>query len=157
MASSPLLDMLPAESVMLDVPASDWRAAVRASGEALMASGATTSAYIDAMIETVERLGPYIVLAPGVALAHARPSQAVLRNGLSWVRLAEPVNFGHQHNDPVSLVVGLAATDHDAHMTSLAQLAGLLSNDEAMKRLNQAPDAASVREIIAEATKAGDL
>lgn len=108
--------------------AADWRAAVAACGEALVAGGVTTPAYIGEMIATVEQLGPYIVIAPGVALAHARPSPAVLRTGLSWVTLAEPVPFGHRQNDPVTLVVGLAAPDNRSHVQGLATLAGLLED-----------------------------
>lgn len=120
--------LLPLNAIRLGVHATDWRAAVAACGEALVAGGITTPAYIGEMIATVEQLGPYIVIAPGVALAHARPSPAVLRAGLSWVTLARPVAFGHKENDPVTLVIGLAAPDHHAHVQGLATLAGLLED-----------------------------
>jgi PTS system ascorbate-specific IIA component len=112
----------------LNVHAVDWREAVAACGDALAAGGVTTPAYTGEMIATVEQLGPYIVIAPGIALAHARPSPAVLRAGLAWVTLAAPVRFGHQHNDPVRLVVGLAAPDNRSHVRALATLAGLLED-----------------------------
>src|SRR5947208_427159 len=59
--------LLPIAAIRLRIPAMDWRAAVRASGEALVAAGITTPAYTDQMIATVEALGPYIVLAPVIA------------------------------------------------------------------------------------------
>ena len=93
-----------------------------------MAARITTAAYTDQMIATVEQLGPYIVIAPGIALAHARPSEAVLRPGLSWVTLAQGVRFGHKDNDPVTLVVGLAAPDDSSHVQALATLAELLED-----------------------------
>src|SRR5699024_8326932 len=77
--------------------------------ELLVATGATDGAYTDAMIRTVEQHGPYIVLAPGFALAHSRPDESVHRTELSFVRLAEPVAFGHAANDPGTLVMALAA------------------------------------------------
>lgn len=115
-------------AIRLEVRAADWREAVRACGEALVAAGITTPAYTVQMIATVEQLGPYLVIAPGIALAHARPSAAVLRPGLSWVTLAQPVRFGHKDNDPVTLVVGLAAPDDYSHIQALATLAGLLED-----------------------------
>ncbi len=115
-------------AIRLKVRAADWRDAVRACGEALVAGGITTPAYTAQMIATVEQLGPYLVIAPGIALAHARPSSAVLRPGLSWVTLAQPVRFGHKDNDPVTLVVGLAAPDDYSHVQALATLAGLLED-----------------------------
>src|SRR5689334_16584485 len=98
-----LSEILSVEAVRLGETAADWRAAVRLAGDALVASGATTSAYTDEMVATVEQLGPYIVLAPGIALAHARPSPAVSRAGMSLVTLRRPVPFGHRQNDPVRL------------------------------------------------------
>ena len=38
--------------------------------DALVASGATTPAYTDEMVATVEQLGPCIVIAPGIAPSH---------------------------------------------------------------------------------------
>src|SRR3989442_3538508 len=120
--------LLPIAAIRLNGPATDWRDAVRASGDALVAGGIPPPAYADQMIATVEQLGPYIVIAPGIALAHARPSDAVLQPGLSWVTLAQPVRFGHKDNDPVTLVVGLAAPDSSSHVQALATLAGLVDD-----------------------------
>ena len=136
-----LRTMLDEKAIGLDVPCHDWRGAVRAAGDLLVASGVTTDAYTDAMIESIERLGPYIVIAPGLALAHARPSEAVLRTGMSWLRPAEPVTFGHGKNDPVTLVVGLAATDHEQHQTALAQLATVFADQDERRTLEGLRDA----------------
>ena len=100
------------------------------------------------MIATVEQLGPYIVIAPGIALAHSRPSPAVRRAGISLVTLAEPVEFGHRQNDPVSLVVGLAAPDDEGHVTALATLAEFLSDEGRRDALMSAPDPGALRQMI---------
>jgi PTS system ascorbate-specific IIA component len=121
---------------------------VRAAGVGLERSGAATSAYTDAMVATVEKLGPYIVIAPGLALAHARPSEAVIRTGFSWVRPAQPVEFGHAKNDPVSLVVGLAAIDHEVHQAALMELATIFTLDGARTQLDAVPDVAALRQAL---------
>lgn len=139
---------LPDEAIVLGATAADWRAAVRLAGDALVASGATTDAYTDEMIETIETLGPYIVIAPGFALAHSRPSPAVLRTGLSWVQLREPVAFGHAKNDPVDLVAGLAAVDHDSHLDIMSTLARALADPAVMKLLREMGDADDVRDAL---------
>jgi PTS system ascorbate-specific IIA component len=143
-----LSKLLPASAVRLDVAAADWRAAVRAAGDALVASGATTDQYTDEMISTVETLGPYIVIAPGIALAHSRPSPSVIRAGLCMVRLAAPVEFGHRQNDPVRLVVGLASPDDQGHVKALATLAEFLADDGRQAALLEAPDVGTVRQLI---------
>ena len=143
-----LNEMLGQGAVALDVPCADWREAVRESGRLLVASGVATDDYTDQMIDTVERLGPYIVIAPGLALAHARPSEAVLRTGMSWLRPAEPVEFGHRTNDPVTLVVGLAATDHEQHQTALVEFATLFSDEQRRRQLTKLPDPAALRDFL---------
>lgn len=145
-----LLDALPEEAIAVGVPAADWRAAIRAAGDLLVATGTATGDYIDEMIQTVLDHGPYIVIAPGLALAHSRPSPAVLRTGLSWAGLAGPVEFGSAANDPVRLVIGLAAVDHDAHSGALARLARMLADADRMRELQEATSAAGIRRIISE-------
>lgn len=137
-------------SIETQAEAADWRAAIRLAGAGLVAGGATTPAYTDEMIAAVEKHGPYIVIAPGIALAHSRPSPAVLTGGLSWVSLATPVEFGNAANDPVTLVIGLAAKDHDAHLKVMQALAGVLSDSAAMKRLAVAGTADEVRAVLGE-------
>ncbi|MFC6064820.1 PTS sugar transporter subunit IIA [Streptomyces ochraceiscleroticus] len=144
-----LSELIPAEAVRLDVAAADWREAVRAAGDLMVATGTSTGEYTTEMIENVEGNGPYIVIAPGFAFAHARPSPAVLKTGMSWVRLAEPVEFGHESNDPVSLVVGLAARDSGAHTEAMAALARLLGDPETERALREARTPEAVHAVLA--------
>ncbi|POX36473.1 PTS sugar transporter [Streptomyces sp. Ru73] len=143
-----LSELIPAGAVRLDVAAADWREAVRAAGDLLVATGASTGEYTTEMIQNVEENGPYIVLAPGFAFAHARPSPAVLRTGMSWVRLAGPVEFGHETNDPVTLVVGLAARDSGAHTEAMAALARLLADPETERALREARTPEELRAVL---------
>lgn len=143
-----LSQLIAGDAIRIGSHVPDWRAAVRAAGDALVDCGATTTAYTDEMIATVEQLGPYIVIAPGIALAHSRPSPAVLRAGISLVTLAQPVDFGHRQNDPVQLVVGLAAPDDDGHVTALATLAEFLADEGRRTALLSASGPASIRQMI---------
>lgn len=143
-----LSELLPLGAVRLDATAADWREAVRTAGDLLAGTGTSTGEYTAEMIASVEENGPYIVIAPGFALAHARPSPAVLRTGLSWVRLENPVEFGHESNDPVSLVVGLAARDSGAHQAAMAGLARLLADPGTEEALREAPTAEALLALL---------
>ncbi len=143
-----LLDLLPTESIVVRAEAADWRDAIQLAGKALVAGGSTTDEYIAQMIRTVEDLGPYMVIAPGLALAHARPSPAVLRTGLSWVGLSTPVDFGSRKNDPVHLVIGLAAQDHSEHLRAMSSLARLVSDPDRLRFLVSLESAEAVRSAI---------
>lgn len=158
----PIVDLtghLPEVAIRTREHAKDWRAAVRLAGDGLVASGATTDDYTDEMISAIVDHGPYVVIAPGIALAHSRPSPAVIRTGLSWAGLAEPVAFGHATNDPVSLIIGLAAVDHDGHLQVMAELARVLSDDPLVQKMLSAETPAGVRAALAESTEidSGDL
>ncbi len=143
-----LSDLLPPSAVAAQVDAADWREAIRASGDLLTSTGSATPSYTDQMIAAIDKFGPYIVIAPGFALAHAQASEDVLHTGMSFVQLAHPVSFGHKTNDPVHLVVGLASKDHDAHMGALQQLAGFLSVPEVTEQLRSAADADELRVLL---------
>ncbi|KFI45127.1 PTS system, ascorbate-specific IIA component [Bifidobacterium bohemicum] len=139
---------LPDSSFMLDVPAQDWREAITLAGKGLTASGFTTEAYTGEMIAAVENLGPYMVIAPGLALAHSRPSAAVLNTGLSWVRLSTPVKFGNKANDPVSLVIGLAGKNEDEHIVVMSAIASALSDPVKTAQLKAAATPEDIRRIL---------
>lgn len=142
------LPPLPDEAVVIGARADDWRSAVREAGRALARSGATRDEYADRMIAVIEEFGAYIVIAPGLALAHARPGGDVRREGLAVVTLAEPVAFGHPHNDPVRVVVGLAVSNAEEHVASVANLANVFNDPRAIDRIARAGDAAEVRGIF---------
>jgi ascorbate PTS system EIIA or EIIAB component len=142
------LPAVPDEAVLLHVAASDWRAAVQLAGGALQRSGAARPAYADEMVRMIEEHGPYVVIAPGLALAHARPGPSVLADGLSVVTLAEPVDFGHPDNDPVRVVLGLAVHSVDQHLAMIADLANVFNDADTTDRLWTADSADAVRDIL---------
>ena len=100
------------------------------------------------MVEVLDTHGPYFVIAPGIALAHAKPSESVLATGLSLVTLAEPIVFGNEANDPVKLVFALCAVDHDSHIQMLGELSTLLSDNESVNILLNAGDTEHIRTLF---------
>jgi PTS system ascorbate-specific IIA component len=142
------LPPLPDPAVVLGASAPSWRDALRAVGGALVASGATTDEYTEAMIAMVDEHGPYIVISPGLAFAHARPRASVLRDGLAVVTLASPVAFGHPHNDPVSVVLGLAVAEVGTHLESIGAIANTFNDASVTGRLAAATTADEVRTIL---------
>ena len=136
-------------SIAVGVVVDSREAAIVGAGELLVASGRTTAGYTAEMLAVLNELGPYFVIAPGIAIAHARPSESVLSAGLSLAVLAKPVEFGSDHNDPVRLVFGLCAKDHDGHIEVLAGLAEVLSDEAMVNFLLNAPDAARIHDFLA--------
>ena len=146
--SSVLEQALGQGSIKLQQSCSSWRETFELAGLGLVESSRTTSSYTQEMIQAFEELGAYMVIAPGIALAHGRPSESVLETGLSLVTLSNPVVFGSPSNDPVSLVIGLAALDHDSHIDLMAALSELLMSEETVNLLLQATNESEVRTYL---------
>jgi ascorbate PTS system EIIA or EIIAB component len=142
------LPSLPDEAIVIGAVASDWRAAVRAAGKALVASGSAKPGYSDAMVRMIEEHGPYVVIAPGLALAHARPDGQVTADGLAIVTLASPVNFGHPHNDPVRVVLGLAVESVGGHLESIADIANVFNDSRVIRAIAAAATPGEVRTLM---------
>lgn len=132
------------DSIRCGARAASWQDAVEVVGGLLRGGGYTEERYTQAMRELIERDGPYLVIAPGIALLHARPADGVLAAGIAVVTLARPVAFGHSMNDPVWLLIGLAATDDQSHVTALTQIATVLEHPAALDRLRAAQTAQDV-------------
>ena len=144
-----LRELLTVDMMELDVEVKDWKEAVRQAGALLYHRRIIEETYIQAMIDVVEKLGPYIVLWPGVALPHASTDKGVHRVGISFVRLKYPVPFGPPDKDPVKLIFALAAVDTSSHVMALLELTRMLSDCEKVKVLSRLPDNRQVEEFIA--------
>lgn len=142
------LPPLPVSAIVIGARADHWRAAVTLAGDALAASGAARPEYSHEMIRMIDEHGPYVVIAPGLALAHARPGPDVLADGLSVVTLAEPVSFGHPYNDPVSVILGLAIATADRHLPAVAAVANVFNDSTAIADLAAATSAVEVQQIM---------
>jgi PTS system ascorbate-specific IIA component len=123
--------------------------ALRVAGGLLEISGRTDGPYTDAMVAALHEFGPYFVVAPGIAIAHARPSESVYSMGLSLLVLNEPIEFGNEANDPVRLVFGLCAPDHDGHLGVMAELSNLLMDADRVNSLLNAVTVEDIRSILA--------
>lgn len=105
-----------------------WQEAIRLCGEPLVKAELISTLYIDAIIEETTATGPYYIISPGFALAHARPEQGVLttETSLSLLRFAHPVIFNN--GLPVSLMIILAAGNGHQHTEAISQLLTWLDN-----------------------------
>lgn len=135
------------ENIRLQVPAKDWEGSLEISGNLLVKSGYIEEAYIKMTIDAVKELGPYIVIGPGLALAHSRPDPSVLKTGFSLITLDEEIDFGSELG-PVKIVITLAATDNNSHIEKLKVIAGLLSDEENMQKICEGTNPALIAEMF---------
>ena len=117
-------------TVKLISNAERWESVVDEAGNMLLDQGFITPPYIEAMKDVVRENGPYIVIAPGIALLHADRQEYVNQVCLGLVKLEQPVEFGHLEYDPVDLAFVLGTLDDHSHTQALEELARLLVDEK---------------------------
>ncbi len=125
-----------------------WPQALEICARPLLISGAITPEYVTAIIAQHHKLGPYYVLAPGLAMPHARPEEGAKGPGLSLLKLCRGVNFGSEESDPVDVIIMLAAPDKHSHIEMIAALAELFSSDDDMAQLHRTNSLEEIKTII---------
>ena len=145
-----LTDLLKEELIQQADSVSTWQDAVGLAAQPLLANGYIEESYIQAMIASIMETGPYIVLAPKVAVPHASPDAGVHQLGISLLQVKEPVDFSEDHDDDkkVQLIFVLAAVDSTAHLRALQELALILDDEEAIDSLIAASDPREILAII---------
>lgn len=129
--------------------ADDWRDAIRIACAPLIQNQSITPGYVDAIMASHEKIGPYYVLGPGIAMPHARPEDGVNQLSLGLTVIKQGVEFGSEGNDPIKLLIVLAATDSNSHIGVIAKLAELFDNQDDIDKILQSENADDILRIIA--------
>lgn len=108
--------------------------AMQEAADILVAAGAVTTAYIDAMHQREASVSTY--MGNGLAIPHGtnEAKDTILDSGLSVVRYDGGVDWA---GEPVTFVIGIAGKG-DAHLEILSQIALLFSDDDDVARLTAA-------------------
>lgn len=134
--------------VALNVEAASPKEAIRKVGGLLVSSNLVEEKYIDAMIDSYDENGPYFVLAPNIALPHARPEDGVKEASVSMIRLKHPIKFGHKTNDPVQFVFALGASSSDEHLELLKKITSLLNEPSHIEAITKAENYKEIQNLV---------
>lgn len=107
----------------------DWKKAITIAADPLLKDGSIEMEYVDQMIESVEKHGPYIVLADHFALPHASSASGVNKLSMSLLIVKDEVDL---MGKPVNLFMVLATIDNTSHMKALASLTEILYDEKNM-------------------------
>ncbi|HBN6201914.1 TPA: PTS sugar transporter subunit IIA [Vibrio parahaemolyticus] len=143
-----LRELITSDVIRIHSDATDWKDAISKSCEALIENGAIEPSYVEAIYRSHEELGPYYVVGPGMAMPHARPEDGVNRLSLAITVIQNGVNFNSEENDPVKMLVTLAATDSNSHVDAISKLVELFMNEEHVEAICNAQSKEDVLAII---------
>lgn len=145
-----LIDYFPESSISIKNSAKNWQEAIDISMSSLLANHYITSDYIKAIKDSTLTNGSYYILAPGVAMPHARPECGAIKTGMSLTLLKQEVTFADD-NEGIKLLIGLSAADSDSHIGAIQALSELLCEEEALTALLAAKSEKQLADIIARA------
>lgn len=143
-----LNELLTEKTIQMAERTESWEEAIRLAAKPLLDQELIKEHYIDAMIDNVKTLGPYMIIGPEIAIPHARPEMGVNHVGMSLLKLKEPVYFLNNEQYPVKLLFCIAAIDHTTHLKALSQLTRLLSKKDNQELLKETESLAQVRSVI---------
>lgn len=132
-----LAESLTENLISLDEQADTAEEAIRKVGRLLLDSDKIKADYIDSMIETLHQLGPYMVIAPGIAIPHGRPGELVKEDCIAFCRLQVPVVFGNESNDPVRYLFAIGSNRANGHLDLLKELSCFLMTEGNIESLGE--------------------
>ncbi|MDU2199104.1 MAG: PTS sugar transporter subunit IIA [Peptostreptococcaceae bacterium] len=141
-------NLLNEENVDVNVEVSSWQDAIKEVGKLLLINDKIEERYIDSMIDTVTNMGPYIVMAKGIAMPHARPEHGAKETSLSIITLKEPVEFGNEDFDPVRMVIGLSSVDSKSHLELLSDLSNIMDDEDLIEKVKDCKDKSELISLI---------
>ncbi len=116
-------------SIKLHQSASNWEEAIKIGTDLLVAAGTIEPRYYDNIVSKIKEMGPYIILAPGLAMPHARPEEGVIKTSFALVTLDTPIYFDGE-DEPVDVLLTLAGSDSDQHMQGLMEITQVLDDPD---------------------------
>ncbi|MFD3155380.1 BglG family transcription antiterminator [Haloimpatiens sp. FM7330] len=143
-----LQDLLKYNSLLLKEECRDWKEAIMLGSNVLVKNKSVRSTYGKAIVKSIEELGPYMVIAPGVVLSHGKPDEGALKLSMSLVTLKQGVDFGDDFKKKVKLVITLAAVDKESHIKALSQLMELVKSKSDVQKIIDSNNKEDVIKVI---------
>lgn len=135
-----LRELIEKKHVKIIEEAKDWKEAIRISCEVLEADGTVEANYKEDIIKCIEKYGPYIVIAPNIAMPHSQENaEGVNKTAISFLKINKPVSFedGNPELD-AQLFFTLASCNSEEHLSNMMKLSELLGDNEMVENLAKA-------------------
>ena len=143
-----LEDVLFANRISTVAACPGWIEAIEAVSEILLTESTIEPSYVEAMIAAVHRYGPYIIVRPDVAIAHALPKDGVNALSVAASFFDPPVAINGR---PVKLMFVLAPIDKSSHLGIMKDFMRVISDDR-LESILDLSDQNGLLRLVREAT-----
>jgi mannitol/fructose-specific phosphotransferase system IIA component (Ntr-type) len=107
-----------------------WEEAIKISSQPLLTEGFITENYLQRMVDVVKEFGPYICIAPMIAMPHARPEDGSNKVGFCVTVFEEMIDFGEEDYLKARLFVSLSCTSADTHIQMMQALVDIIGDEK---------------------------
>ncbi|WP_347754491.1 PTS sugar transporter subunit IIA [Agrococcus sp. ProA11] len=118
--------------------------AIQEAADMLVAAGAVTPAYADAMREREQSVSTYMGNLLAIPHGTNESKDSILDSALSVARYEAPIDWD---GNPVQFVIGIAGKD-GGHLEILSKIAIVFADEDEVAKLVAAPDAAAILELL---------
>ena len=126
-----------------------WEKAIELASKPLLEKNKIEKRYVESMIDNINKLGPYVVLMPRIAMPHSRPESGVIESCMSLLKINTGVAFSKDKNkEKVNIIFILGAKDNDSHLELISQLTDLLEDETKIENIILAEDENKILNLI---------
>lgn len=138
------MPVLSLEQITTTPTATSKDAAIQEAADMLVAAGAVTPDYADAMRERETSVSTYMGNLLAIPHGTNESKESILDSGLSVARYDSPIDWD---GNPVKFVIGIAGKD-GGHLEILSKIAIVFADEDEVAKLEAAPDATAILELL---------
>ncbi|WP_306233039.1 PTS sugar transporter subunit IIA [Agrococcus beijingensis] len=136
--------VLSLEQITTSPRATTKEEAIKEAADMLVAAGAVTPDYADAMREREASVSTYMGNLLAIPHGTNESKESILDSGLSVARYETPLDWD---GNPVKFVIGIAGKD-GGHLEMLSKIAVVFADEDEVAKLEAAPDAAAILQLL---------
>lgn len=126
----------------------NWQEAIDKAANPLIKDKCINQNYVEEVKENLSKESYRFLVDHDIILAHSRPNGDVLKNGLSFLKINQGVQFPNLKNKKIKLIFVISALSVKHHMDWLQRFAKIMDDIEMVENLNQATTKAEIIEIF---------
>jgi len=145
-SKSNLMQMLYRYGVFINTDSNvKWEDAIKFTSQSLIKQGCINDGYVDKMIKLVNEYGPYIVISPRIAIAHAQMEDNVKELGLALTVFPKGLILG---KNSVQFLFVLATPNQIDHLHILQNIISLSESSNTMDDVLKSSSENEILDII---------
>lgn len=130
-----LLDLIDKNYFNIVDKVDSWKEAIDLASKPLLSQNIINQNYIKKMKENIIKYNAYVVIKKNVAIPHSKIEDGALNLGFSLLIIKEGINFNHEKNDPVNIVLVTSQIDKTSHLRALEEFFKFIKDDKNIKKL----------------------